>query len=68
MQIETFCVYLVCDETRANVSAFLLVSSGSALPPRHPAGSESPGQPQQGHAAGQSRHRPGPPGDGGHRC
>lgn len=44
------------------------VSPGSALPPRHPAGSEPPGHSQQEHAAGQSRHRPGPPGDGGHRC
>lgn len=42
-------------------------SAGPALAPRHPAGSEPPGRPQQEHAAGQSRHRPGPPGDRGHR-
>ena len=41
---------------------------GSALSSRHPAGSEPPGLSQQDHAAGQSRHRPGPAGDGGHRC
>lgn len=40
---------------------------GSALPPRHPAGSEPPGHSQQEHSTRQSRHRPGPPGDGGHR-
>lgn len=40
---------------------------GSALAPRDPAGSEPPGRQQQEHTAGQSRHRPGPAGDGGNR-
>lgn len=54
--------------TVGNSGLCLCLVTGSALPSRHPAGSESPGHPQQEHATGQSRHRPGPAGDSGHRC